>query len=47
MSPLHAGFVVNEGGATATDILNLMKIVQETVKDQFDVMLEPEVRIIG
>ena len=42
-----AGFVVNEGGATATDILNLMKIVQETVKDKFDVMLEPEVRIIG
>ena len=47
VSPLHAGFVVNEGGATATDILNLMKIVQETVKDKFDVNLEPEVRIIG
>ncbi|MBQ6949066.1 MAG: UDP-N-acetylmuramate dehydrogenase, partial [Firmicutes bacterium] len=38
---------VNEGGATATDILNLMKIVQETVKDKFGVTLEPEVRIIG
>lgn len=47
VSPLHAGFVVNEGGATATDILNLMKIVQETVKDKFGVTLEPEVRIIG
>lgn len=47
VSPLHAGFVVNEGNATATDILNLMKIVQETVKEQFGVTLEPEVRIIG
>ena len=47
VSPLHAGFVVNEGGATAQDILDLMKIVQETVKEQTGVMLEPEVRIVG
>ncbi|MBQ8589793.1 MAG: UDP-N-acetylmuramate dehydrogenase [Firmicutes bacterium] len=47
VSPLHAGFVVNEGGATAQDILDLMKVVQETVKDKFGVTLEPEVRIIG
>ena len=47
VSPLHAGFVVNEGGATAQDILDLMKIVQETVKEQSGVTLEPEVRIIG
>jgi len=47
VSELHAGFIINTGGATATDILQLMEIVQETVFDQFGVRLEPEVRIIG
>lgn len=47
VSALHAGFVINKGGATATDVIDLMKIVQETVMDKFGVLLEPEVRIIG
>ena len=47
VSPMHAGFIVNEGGASARDILDLMKIVQETVREKSGVMLEPEVRIIG
>lgn len=47
ISQLHSGFLINKGGATATDILQLMKIVQATVMDRFGVMLEPEVRIIG
>ncbi len=47
VSELHSGFVINRGGATATDILQLMEIVQQTVMDKFGVMLEPEVRIIG
>ena len=47
VSQLHSGFLINKGGATATDILQLMKIVQATVMDRFGVMLEPEVRIIG
>lgn len=47
VSPLHAGFIVNTGGATAQDIIDLMIIVQNTVKDEFGVWLEPEVRIIG
>lgn len=47
VSELHSGFVINIGGATATDILQLMEIVQQTVMDKFGVMLEPEVRIIG
>ncbi len=47
ISPLHAGFVVNCGGATATDVLDLMRVVQETVLDRTGVLLEPEVRIIG
>ncbi|MBQ6899837.1 MAG: UDP-N-acetylmuramate dehydrogenase [Firmicutes bacterium] len=47
VSTLHSGFVINTGGATATDILQLMALVQNTVYDKFGVMLEPEVRIIG
>ncbi len=47
VSPLHAGFIVNTGGATATDILELMRVVQNIVRDKFGVSLEPEVRIIG
>ncbi len=47
VSPLHAGFLVNTGSATATDVIDLMKVVQETVADKFGVYLEPEVRIVG
>ncbi|MGN0721507.1 MAG: UDP-N-acetylmuramate dehydrogenase [Anaerovoracaceae bacterium] len=47
VSTLHSGFVINRGGATATDILQLIALVQNTVYDKFGVMLEPEVRIIG
>lgn len=47
VSTLHSGFVINIGGATATDIISLMHLVQAKVKEQFGVDLEPEVRIIG
>lgn len=47
VSELHSGFIINRGGATASDILQLMEIVQAKVLDEFGVMLEPEVRIIG
>lgn len=47
ISELHSGFMINTGGATATDIVTLMKLVQNTVYDKFGVELEPEVRIIG
>ena len=47
VSDLHSGFIINKGGATATDIIDLMHLVQNTVYDKFGVRLEPEVRIIG
>ena len=47
VSELHSGFIINRGEATATDILQLMEIVQAAVLDEFGVKLEPEVRIIG
>ncbi len=47
VSPKHAGFVVNTGGATAADVLNLIKHVQDTVFAKDGVRLELEVRIVG
>ncbi|MCL1808546.1 MAG: UDP-N-acetylmuramate dehydrogenase [Clostridiales bacterium] len=47
VSALHAGFIVNNGNATATDIIDLMNLVRHTVYDKFAVKLEPEVRVIG
>lgn len=47
VSEKHAGFIVNRGGATAEDIIRLMRLVQNTVMDKYGVKLEPEVRIIG
>ena len=47
VSPKHCGFVVNNGGATANDVLTLMHNVSNIVEDKFGVKLEPEVRIIG
>lgn len=47
VSTLHSGFVINLGDATATDILQLISLIQNTVYDKFGVKLEPEVRIIG
>ena len=44
VSELHAGFIVNRGGATASDILSLMKRVQTTVLSETGVLLEPEVK---
>ena len=47
VSEKHAGFIVNLGNATASDILALMGEVQSRVRARFDVNLEPEVRILG
>ena len=47
VSDKHAGFVVNVGGATAADVLNLIEEVKKRVHDAHGVILNPEVRIIG
>ena len=47
ISPMHAGFIVNHGGAKASDIIDLMEIVRNTVFERSGIMLEPEVHIIG
>ena len=47
VSQKHSGFVINKGGATATDILQVMNHCMEQVQKEFGVVLEPEVRILG
>ena len=47
VSEKHSGFVINKGGATASDVLAVIKHVQETVKANFGVELHTEVRILG
>lgn len=47
VSEKHCGFVINKDQATAKDIYELMKRVQEQVKEKCGVMLEPEVICLG
>jgi len=47
VSPVHANFVVNAGGATAADIVGLIRKVQMTVRDTHGVDLRPEIRFLG
>jgi len=47
ISAKHANFIVNRGGAMATDVLALMEMTQERVHAHAGVVLEPEIRIIG
>lgn len=47
ISKKHAGFIVNVDHATSTDYLQLIRYIQETVKNIFHIELETEVKIIG
>lgn len=47
VSEKHCGFVVNKGDATAADIMELCRQVQEKVMEQFGVKLEMEVKTLG
>lgn len=47
VSTKHAGFVVNAGGATYSDVIELMREVRRRVYEFSGVLLEPEVKIIG
>lgn len=47
VSEKHSGFVINRGGATAKEVLDVIEYVRAEIKRQFGVELHPEVRIIG
>ena len=46
VSEKHAGFVINKGGATASDVINLINHCKSVVLSETGVTLEPEVEII-
>lgn len=47
ISEKHANFIVNRGGATSFDVLALIEKVQEEVYEEYKIMLEPEIQILG
>ena len=46
VSEKHAGFVVNLGGATASDVKRLLEEVQKRVLKETGILLEPEIRML-
>lgn len=47
ISEKHANFIINDNDATAADIESLIKLIQETVKNKNDILLQTEVKIVG
>lgn len=47
VSPLHANFIVNRGGATASDVASLLAEIRREVAERFGVELELEVHFVG
>jgi UDP-N-acetylmuramate dehydrogenase len=47
VSEVHANFIVNTGGATARDVLDLIERVREAVKQRNGIWLETELRFLG
>jgi UDP-N-acetylmuramate dehydrogenase len=47
VSPVHANWLVNDGGATCTDMLALIEIVRTEVEQKFGVRLQLEVKVVG
>ena len=47
VSSVHANFIINDGSASARDILELIELIQSRVKTARDIELETEVQIVG
>ncbi len=47
VSKIHANFIVNRGRAAASDVIAVMEVVRKTVHGRFNILLEPEVKIVG
>ncbi|MBW4684646.1 MAG: UDP-N-acetylmuramate dehydrogenase [Komarekiella atlantica HA4396-MV6] len=47
VAQLHANFIVNRGGAKASDIFCLIRHIQQQVQERWSICLEPEVKMIG
>ncbi|TCW37551.1 UDP-N-acetylmuramate dehydrogenase [Laceyella sacchari] len=47
VSEMHGNFIINRGNATAEDVLNLIAYVKKTIEEKYQVVLEPEVQVVG
>ncbi|HGH7175173.1 TPA: UDP-N-acetylmuramate dehydrogenase [Bacillus wiedmannii] len=47
ISEMHGNFIINTGGASAQDVLSLIALIKQTIKDKFGVEMHTEVEIIG
>lgn len=47
VSERHANFIINQGQATAADVRQLIRLIQEKVLEKFSVSLEPEIKFVG
>mgnify|MGYP000874250801 FL=1 len=47
VSRKHAGFIINSGNATASEVLELIAIVKAKAKEQYGIELETEIKVIG
>ncbi len=47
VSELHANFIVNKGGATARDVMELIELAKTKVLEAYGIELQPEVRFLG
>ena len=47
ISAKHANYIINRGGASAADILDLIELTRERVRTQFRIVLEEDIRILG
>ena len=47
VSDLHAGFIVNKGNATASDILKLIEYIKNEVYKKFNKKIELEIEVLG
>ncbi len=47
VSPKHANFIVNTGGASASDVAKVLLYVRNSVKEAYGVELKPEIKFLG
>ncbi len=47
VSDVHANFIVNTGGATATDVVELVQTIRDAVREAHGIELRPEIRFVG
>ena len=47
VSEVHGNFIVNDGGASAHDVLTLIDLIKQKAREQRGITMETEVQIVG